>query len=579
MDLAAALSLHQAGRRAEAAAAYKAILAREPENAAVLHAYGVLLHQAGDSPEALPLLERAVARMPGEATFHFNLGLARSRLGRHAEAAASLREAARLKPDWPQPLYDLGNALAAGGARADAARAYRAALRLKPDYFQAEVNLANVLRADGKRAAAIAAYRRVLRQRPDLPEVHSNLGTALLEEADEAGAEAAFRAALTVQPDFPDALRHLVALLVKAKRFAEAVPVGEAARAAAPAHGGVAELYADALHGTGAYKAAADAYRAALAVQPDRISAKFGLAESLRMARDLNAAEAVLRPLVTEFPDAWQAHHDLANVVRHQGRFAEAEEGFRRAAALKESVRTLAPLGMVLRDLQKLEESTTILQRALRLAPADEDTRYNLATTYLTAGRLQDGFALYDARFAKFRPRPVPGRAWAGEELAGRTILVSAEQGLGDTLQFLRYVPELAARGATVLVRLQQPLLRLIADFPGILVVAEDVAALPSYDFHVSLMSLPDRLRVFDPKPIDLPYLHADQHAVARWRSRLAPLSGRRVGLVWQGNTGFGADHLRSIPPAMLAPLAHVGGVSFVSLQKEATTAPLLGTG
>jgi Flp pilus assembly protein TadD len=576
MDLATALSLHQSGRRAEAAAAYQAILSREPTNPQALHAFGVLRHQLGASEEAVALIARAIALHPGDPAFHFNLGLAHLRLAHHDQAATAFRAAARLKPDWPQPHYDLGNALHAAGRHDEAARAYRAALKLKPDYTQAEVNLANTLKADGKLAQALSAYRRVLRRAPHLPEVHNNLGAALLDGGDRAGAEASFRAAIALRPDFAEALGNLAALLIADAKFAQAVPIAETARAAAPDRSGFCEMHGDALRGAEKYDAAIAAYEAALALEPARVSARFALAEALRLKRDLDAAEALLLPLVAQYPKAWQAHHDLANVVRHQGRFAEAEAGFRRALALHESADTLGPLGMVLRDLQRLDESAEVLGRAVALAPHDQDVRYNLATTHLTAGRLREGFALYDARFAKFRPRPVPGRAWTTEPVRGRTVLVAAEQGFGDTLHFIRYVPALAEAGARVVLRVQQPLHRLLAGFPGVAALSDDAAALAPYDLHVSIMSLPQRLGLHDPMPLKLPYLTAAPAAAAAWRARLADLPGRRVGLVWRGNPGFGGDHLRSLPAGALAVLAAVPGVSFVSLQKDAPAPPPL---
>jgi Flp pilus assembly protein TadD len=576
MDLPTALSLHQSGRRTEAAAAYQAILAREPDNPDALHAFGVLRHQAGDSEEAAALIARAIALRPYAAEFHFNLGLALFRLRRFDEAAAAFAQATRHKPDWPVPHYDLGNALHAAGRPEEAARAYRAALKLQPDYAQAEVNLANVLKATGKRAQAIAAYRRVLRRHPELPELHNNLGAALLDEGDRPAAEAAFREAIRLRPDFAEALGNLAALLIHDERFAEAVPIAETARAATPTRAGFCEMHGDALRGATKYQAAVDAYSAALAIDPAHTSARFGMAEALRLKRDLFAAEALLRDLVAEFPKAWQAHHDLANVRRHAGRFAEAEAGYRTAATLRENAATLSPLGMVLRDLNRLDEATVVLQKAYALEPANEDVRYNLATTHLTAGRLAEGFALYDSRNEKFKPTKLPGRAWTGGPLRGRTLLVAAEQGLGDTLQFIRYLPALADTGARILLRAHRPLLRLLEGFPGPAALLPNDDKLPPFDFHVRLMSLPHLLRRADPCPLPVPYLAADPGLTEAWRDRLDALPGLKVGLVWSGNPGFAADNLRSIPPTLLAPLAAVQGVTFISLQKGATEPPKL---
>ena len=158
----------------------------------------------------------------------------------------------------------------------------------------------------------------------------------------------------------------------------------------------------------------------------------------------------------------------------------------------------------------------------------------------------------------------MPGRAL----LAGRTILVQAEQGLGDTLQFIRYVPLLERRGARVIVEVQPPLVPLLRG-SGFHVIAHGTE-LPDFDEHVLLMSLP---RIFETElntiPADIPYLAADPQCTQSWRQRLAPLREFRVGIHWQGNPAYVQDAWRSIPLMEFAPLAAVQGVSLISLQRE----------
>jgi tetratricopeptide (TPR) repeat protein len=566
-----ALTLHQAGRRAEAELAYRARLAIAPDDAGALLGLGVLRHQEGDSAEAAALLRRAVTAAPARAECHFNLGLAEFRQGRFTEAAAAFAAAARLSPAWPQPHYDLGNALHAAGQLEDAARAYRAALKAQPDFLQAEVNLGNTLTALGRHGQAIAAYRRALRRYPNEAQIHHNLGVALKAAGDLPGAEAEFRAAIRLRPDFIEAMEQLARALIALNRAADAVPAAKAACKIAPGRADLAELLGDAHRGAGQLHAAMDAYDRALVLSPTRHSARFGIAETLRLTRDFTAAEAVLRGLVEALPNTWLAHHDLGNTLRDQGRFAEAEAEYRASLAIAETPLALNHLAAVLRDLGRLDEARAAAERGLALAPDHQDLRYNLCITHLTAGRLREGFALYDVRFSKYRVAPLPGRPWTGQPVRGRTVLVTAEQGLGDTIQFVRYLPALAEAGARVKLRVPAPLVRLLTGFPGIAAVLDQAAPLPAYDFHVALMSLPDRLGIAAPCPMPVPYLTADPGA---WPDRLAALPGRRVGLAWAGNPGFAADHLRSVPPAALAPLAAVQGVSFVSLQKGAAAAP-----
>jgi tetratricopeptide (TPR) repeat protein len=574
MLLAQALALHQSGRRAEAEAAYRALLAAEPGNAEALHAYGVLRHQSGDSASAVVLFDQAIAQGIAGAECWFNMGLAQFKLGAMAQAEAAFGRAAGLKPDWPEPHYDLANTYAALGKLEEAAREYRAALRLRPDFVRAAVNLGNVLKQAGRLDQAVSTYRRVLRSHADLADVHNNLGTALQLQGDTKGAAAAFREAIRLRPDFAEALGSLVALLGRAGWFAEALPVAQAASAVRPGHAPYVEMHADALRGLARYKEARAIYREALALDPGRHTARFGLAESYRLERNADAAERELRMLAADLPDAWQWHHDLANILRDRGKFAEAEAAYRAALALNNGPVVLNHLGAVLRDQHKLDEAFSLLSQAAAMAPKDEHIRYNLSITHLTAGRLREGFALYDSRFVKFKVRPLPGRPWAGENPRGRTILVADEQGMGDTLQFLRYVPPLAATGARIVLRVPPAFQRLLQGFPGPACVFSQEQKLPVYDYFCHVMSLPHLLRLTDPMPVPVPYLHADPAAVARWRARLEGLPGRKIGLVWAGNPTFAADHLRSIPLPALAALGAAPGVSFVSLQKNAAALP-----
>lgn len=323
------------------------------------------------------------------------------------------------------------------------------------------------------------------------------------------------------------------------------------------------EAAADALRDQGDLAAAVRAYRAALAIEPGRPTTRFGLAETLRRARDFAGAEAMLEGLRRDFPGAWQTHNDLGNVLRDQGRFEAAEAAYRAALALAETPAALGHLGALLRDMGRLDDALAVLDRALALEPAHAHARYTRAITLLTAGRWGQGFADFDARFAYFRDPPDPARHWRAGPPGRRTILVRAEQGLGDTLQFARYLPALAAAGARVLFAVQPPLARLFQGFPGAAAVLGCNEPVSAHAAHVRLMSLPQRLGIADlPPPAAL---RADPRP---WQARLAALPGRKIGLAWAGSPAFEADHRRSLDPALLAPLTALPGITWVSLQQ-----------
>jgi tetratricopeptide (TPR) repeat protein len=545
------------------------------ENADFLNAQGVLRYRAGDSAGAMALIGRAVALAPENAEYHFNLGLARLRAGAIEAAAGCFRHAALLRPDWPEAQYDLANALRLLGQFEDAARHYRQALRLRPRYVQAEVNLANLLRDMGKPDQAEAAYRRALRVNPDLAEAHNNLGTLLAGKRQPDAARDHFAQALRLRPDFTEAMINLADV---AGQTGEAAALLDRA-AGLRATNAVLWERAGALHlALKSYGRAAAAYRSARAVDPARRSASFGLADALRAQRDFAGAEAILRNMAATHPGDWQPIHHLGNILRDQGRFAEAEAAYRAALRLADLPIIHTHLGAVLRDLNRVAEARAALETALAAQPDLEEARYNLAITRLTAGELAEGFAGYDARFAMIRPVPLASPAWLGEPVGNRTLLVVAEQGFGDTIQFVRYLPALLARGARVILRLPPGLITLIRTLPRpsgtrLEIVGADKPT-PRHDLHVYLMSLPHRLGLAaEPCPIVPPYLTADPDKEAAWRARLAALPGLRVGLAWAGNPGFYADHLRSLPPGLLRRL-QTDGVSLVCLQKDRPIPP-----
>jgi tetratricopeptide (TPR) repeat protein len=272
------------------------------------------------------------------------------------------------------------------------------------------------------------------------------------------------------------------------------------------------------------------------------------------LERDPGSAPALLGLGVTSivlgrFDEAETALH---TALRQQPDFAEAHNA----------------VGDLMRNRGRLDESAAALREALRLRPDYPDAEVNLAYTLLQGGRFAEGWRAHEHRFRAHAWRDLAQEfsvpRWHGEPLAGRRLLIHAEQGLGDAIQFCRYLSGIEA-GAHIVLRVPAPLRRLLAaSFPALHVVADN-AALPPFDLECPLLSLPHVLRA--DAPAAAAYLAADPALVSAWRRRLAGLTGRRVGLVWAGNPRLAADARRSIPLAALAPLGEVAGISVVSLQ------------
>jgi len=279
-------------------------------------------------------------------------------------------------------------------------------------------------------------------------------------------------------------------------------------------------------------------------------------------------------------PSYAEAHSNLANTLNALGRFEEALSHHLEAVRLKPDFASgFSSLGGTLRGQGMYQEALACYEQALALNPGDADAHAGRATLWLLTGDFQRGWLEYEWRWmAKgFAGRRIEGPLWDGQPAAGQRILLHAEQGLGDTIQFIRYAPLVKSMGATVLLECQPRLVPLLRHTPGIDQVVAAGEPLPYYDAHLSLLSLP---RVFKTTleniPSVVPYLRAPEEKVRAWRERLASDGRRKVGLVWAGNPEYKDDRQRSMGLSEFAPLAQVSGVRFFSLQRgdEAATRP-----
>ena len=322
-------------------------------------------------------------------------------------------------------------------------------------------------------------------------------------------------------------------------------------------------------------------YRACLALMPDDARLRYGLAGFLREHGDGEAAVALLEPLLSAHPDSAEAHDQTGMALAEAGRFIEAAGHFREAIARDPAQAAFwANLGMMLKTDGQFDAALDAYHEALARAPGDRQIRVNRAVTRLQAGRFAEAWQDEDWILAE------PGRSTLPADrllpplsrqpdLTGRTVLVLQEEGLGDTLQFLRYLPLLARRGARVVAIVPPALTRLMRTVPGVAEVPDGDAPVPRFDFHCSFNGLPRAFETtLETIPCDVPYLAADPALVRRWGERLPADDALRVGLCWAGQArpwlaGFvGLDRRRSADLATLTPLAAVTGVRFISLQK-----------
>ncbi|MFO0345594.1 MAG: tetratricopeptide repeat protein [Labrys sp. (in: a-proteobacteria)] len=301
------------------------------------------------------------------------------------------------------------------------------------------------------------------------------------------------------------------------------------------------------------------------------------IAVALRMLGRLEEAEAMVRAVLAKTPrgEAWLT---LGNVLRDRDRLDEAIAAMDAAvAAMPGSAKALRGQGLALKQVGRLKEALVALDAALAIDPDDADARLDRAHVRLAMGDLRGGFADYEARWlaAEMRPRTFPTPAWDGKPRLKERLLVHGEQGLGDQLQFARFLPLAAERAGELIVEVRRPLfgmLRTVDVGTNRVRFVEAGKPLPEHDRHVALMSLPHVLRL-GPRdlPGPMPYLHADPERVALWRRRLRIGGDGRLcaGLIWQGNPKARADRGRSPPLSALEPLLAMDRVRFIALQKE----------
>jgi tetratricopeptide (TPR) repeat protein len=457
--------------------------------------------------------------------------------GRLEQACAQYRQILAAQPGRADVLNLLGMTLRQQERFAEALAPMRQAIAIDPTQAAYFGNLAEAHRGLGQIPQAVECYAQAARLAPKIAEIHSNLGILLAQVGRIDEADASYARAIAANPQYPEAHYHRGNLFQVGRRWDQAI----------------------------------ECYRRALAIRPDYLEAQCNLGNALRERGDLAEALRWLQSAVALRGDFVPAVTNLAVVLEDLGRLDEALQYCQRALQLApERPQTHLNLATVLKDLGDPAAAIPHYDRALAIQGDYAQAHCSRGTALLALGQFAAGWAGYEhrVRCEQFDTRDFPQPRWDGSALAGRTLLVHAEQGLGDTLHFIRYWPLVDRQGPQVIVAAQQALVPLLAA-SGVTNLVAIEQPLPPFDVHAPLLSLPYIFGTrLDSVPHDVPYLAAEPNRVEKWREHLRQYSGMKVGIVWQGRRQFRADHLRSIPLAAFAALARLPGVRLFSLQK-----------
>jgi tetratricopeptide (TPR) repeat protein len=510
--LVEAFTSHQAGRLAEAERLYRQILAVQPDHLESLHLLSVVSYQRGDYEEALRQADRALEINRDSGLVWNQRGLALQRLKRFDDALMSYDRAIMLSPEHAEALCNRGAALY------------------------------DLKRFD----EAVPSYDRALAVWPRYAEAFCYRGAAL---------------------------RHL-------KRLEEALASCDSALAIQPNYGDAHSTRGDVLFGLRRYDEAVASYDAAIALGVESVELHYVRADALRELKRYDEALASLERLLARWPDYAWAHGCRGIVLHELGRFDEGLASHDRAVALlPDSPVTHTNRGIALYKLKRLEEAAASYERAQALQPDFPAGRYAEALYRLVTGDLPLGWEKLESRW---EIEPVKGNLrgfvqpqWSGaQDIAGKTVLLHSSDGFGDEIQFCRYAPLVAARGARVIVEVLKPQQELMRTLAGVRQVLARGEPIPDFDLHCTLLSLP---RAFGTGlatiPAKTPYLRAAAAAVDSWNARLGPRLRPRIGIAWSGNPMHDNDRNRSIGLAAFLPLLAGADATFVSLHREVRAA------
>lgn len=495
------------------------------------------------------------------------------RAGRLDVAEQIYRKILDVQPDQPDALYLLGTVCHRQGKLDDAVQHLLMAVSVRPDYAEAHNNLGVVMATMGHRLDAVKHFRHVVRLKPNDSDASNNLGNALREQGELDEAVERLRYALRLRPDFPDALHNLGLTLHDQGKFEEAVAQLSQAVRLRP---DFAEVHNDLGMICGKMKRweeAAGYFQQYIRLRPDNAEGMAHLGAVLREQGNLDESADRLRQAARIKPDDANIRSNLGLTLQQLGQLNEAEENLRKAIGLdSEHADAHNNLAVTLAQLSRFDEALAEYGEALRIKPDQAVYRRNRALAWLTIGDFAKGWPEYEYRWKcpGFVERPFKQPRWKGEPIENKTVLLYAEQGMGDTLQWIRYAPLVKQFGATVYVEVQPALMRLLSRMNGIDRLYAQGDALPATDFQCPLGSLPGIFETtVETIPAEIPYLRCEEERADYWSGQLSALSEFKIGISWQGNPKQGGDRLRSIPLIHFAPLARLDGVQLISLQKE----------
>jgi tetratricopeptide (TPR) repeat protein len=536
-----AVAHHQQGRLAEALVIYQRILQYAPQHFNALHLLGVLALQQNQYQRAFDLIQNAIAVHPQSREAKRNLALAQKQLGQIKSAIDNLSE---LLIQDPNDLI---------------ARQQRRDLFWETQQFE----------------LALKDDEALLQQQAHNPAFLFNHGNLLKKLKHHQQAIQAFRHAIQIKEDLIDARFNLANTLVEMGQLEPALAEYELITQRQPSHAQSYFAKAGVLHDLERLEEALASYDQAIALDDNYADARLNRANLLEDMQRYDEAIESLQHAISTNPQYLQAHSNLGNLYKQIGEMQKALDCYDRALSINPSYgEAHYNIALTMAEQKQFDQALARYDQAIQYAPFFAEAQWNKALLLLLMGDYAKAWSLYEWRWQKEKftstKRDFYQPLWLGQQDISRsTILLHAEQGLGDTLQFCRYCDLVAARAGKVILEVQSSLVNLMRTLKGDFTIVAQGDALPEFDYHCPLMSLP---LAFNTELNSIPhrdaYLFADAKKSAQWAKHLGKKTRPRIGLVWSGNPKHQSDHERSIPLHTLLQYLPQG-LEYVSLHKE----------
>ncbi len=541
-EIKKALNCYRSGQLPAAGFIYQKLLGRVPEHAEAMYLLAMLAFDAGHLAESIDCLGTALNIDPANPVFWAGLGELFVAQNRYQDAISCYEKAVALKPDYVEAYYDMGNSLYHLKDLGAAVYNYQKALQLKPQLVEAYFNIANIYMDQRNYEKAISLFRQALMIKPQYVEACFNMAIAYAELGRPQDAMASYQQAIGIKPNMGTAHFNLGILYQEQKQFDLAIESYQNALKCRPdfteAYNNLGLVY----HEQGRMQEAMKWYRKALEKNHGHAAAHYNLGKAFHDLAQHDDAIGLYQKAINLKPDYYRAYNNMARAWQ---------------------------------DLLQIDRAIDGYQKAIAIKPDYAEAHFNLSTALLLTGDFANGGREYEWRFKRHGwtntyPHRFAQPRWQGECFDGKRLLIHSEQGFGDVLQFIRYLPMVKRFGSagTIIFETRKSLISLIKNFPGIDEIIEmhhDKGPATAFDLYAPLLALPAIFQTrLETIPDTVPYIHADPRKIDEWKSRL-PHKGLKVGLVWAGTA---VDPNRSCPLDKFAMLATMPDLHLVGLQK-----------